>query len=299
MNQIAIFLSLFLLFIPPCNEKKFVEIESILSSDSKDLEATKLEIETKLLAANFKTTKIAVKDEKLTVKSIVESERILLYNSLLQSNKLDIWNTYKVSDFEIQQIDPNKIKVDHFESFRESAKYSYPEEVIGKCLEPSKLKEILVSLKDSLSHLPNLKLVWSIKKEGIDSKEYFLYMINTKGRDFPPITEHQISESKVEEDSYTGNFDVYFSFNEQGTEIWSQLTQEAAYDGNRSLAITLNDRMYSCPSVHEPIYSGNCVLSGQLSKTDAEGLAYKIRAKRYSSDVQIETQTVSSISSTE
>jgi len=87
MNQIAIFLSLFLLFIPPCNEKKFVEIESILNSDSKDLAATKIEIETKLLAANFKTTKIAIKDEKLTVKSIVESEEILLYNSLYSTEQ--------------------------------------------------------------------------------------------------------------------------------------------------------------------------------------------------------------------
>ena len=189
---------------------------------------------------------------------------VSLYHHLFQSFALDLWQTKRVTDPEIDSVRSLITDIPGFTPFFELELGYYQREVIGIAQKEDSLESIKDTLQARLPHLPNLVLHWGQKpidphKNG--SLAYPLYMIDTRGAQKAPLTEQYIRNTQLVDDLSGYAVGINFDWNETGTIIWSQITREAADDGNRAVAMVVNDRVVSVPRVSEPITNGNCMLS--------------------------------------
>ena len=61
--------------------------------------------------------------------------------------------------------------------------------------------------------------------------------------------------------------------NNRGAQIWAEMTTRAANDGNREVAICLDDEVVSAPRVNGPIPTGNTQITGNFSVQEAADFA--------------------------
>jgi len=61
--------------------------------------------------------------------------------------------------------------------------------------------------------------------------------------------------------------------NNEGAEAWGRMTSVAAQNGNREVAIVLDDKVYSAPRVINPILGGNTSITGNFTTSEASDLA--------------------------
>ena len=61
--------------------------------------------------------------------------------------------------------------------------------------------------------------------------------------------------------------------NAQGANIWQTMTRNAANEGNKSIAIVLDNRVYSAPRVQNEIAGGQSSITGQFSVEEANDLS--------------------------
>ena len=70
-----------------------------------------------------------------------------------------------------------------------------------------------------------------------------------------------------------GNVAVSLAMNNEGAKIWADMTQKAADNGNREIAIVLDDEVVSAPRVINPITGGNSSITGDYVLEEAKNLA--------------------------
>jgi SecD/SecF fusion protein len=72
---------------------------------------------------------------------------------------------------------------------------------------------------------------------------------------------------------YTGNVEVTLRMNAAGAKKWAELTTKAANEGNREIAIVLDDEVVSAPRVNQPITGGNSSITGNYTVDEAVNFA--------------------------
>ncbi len=82
-----------------------------------------------------------------------------------------------------------------------------------------------------------------------------------------------VTNATADPDPQTGEMQVSLRMDQTGGRIWGQMTQKAARDGNREIAIVLDDEVASAPRVINPILNGNSSISGNFTTQDAKDLA--------------------------
>jgi len=83
-----------------------------------------------------------------------------------------------------------------------------------------------------------------------------------------PIRDYETGEE-------TKLYELYVSLtmNQEGGQIWAQMTTRAFNDQNRQIAITLDDRVISAPAVQSPITGGRTSITGNFTTQEARDLA--------------------------
>lgn len=125
----------------------------------------------------------------------------------------------------------------------------------------------------------DLKLFWADKPiTDIDTRkptnQYELYGIKApRGRDKAPLEGDLVTNATTAPDPVTGEVMVNLSLDNKGAKIWADLTTKAAQNGNREIAIVLDDQVVSAPSVNEPILSGDSRISGNFSIQEGKDLS--------------------------
>lgn len=125
----------------------------------------------------------------------------------------------------------------------------------------------------------DMEFRWSAKPmEDFDTGEatnrYMLYMIKKdRGRDEPPLDGERVVLARSNPDPQTNEVQVTLQMDSRGAKTWSELTTKAANDGNREVAILLDDEVVSAPRVNEPITGGNSSISGNFSVQEGQDLA--------------------------
>jgi len=119
---------------------------------------------------------------------------------------------------------------------------------------------------------------WSQKTtrslEGGDSEEYALYLIKKPtGSDKARIEGEVITNASQGPDPTTGEIMVNLSMNQQGAKVWNDMTTKAAANGNREVALTLDDEVITAPTVNGPIPQGRTQISGDFTVQEAADLA--------------------------
>lgn len=112
-------------------------------------------------------------------------------------------------------------------------------------------------------------LVWMYGIPEKKSPAVSLYAIKTYGRETAKLGGETITNAGFDFDQ-TGKTNVTLEMNPTGARIWADLTKANV---NRSIAIVVDNTVYSAPNVNEPIEGGRSSISGNFSQTDASDLA--------------------------
>jgi SecD/SecF fusion protein len=126
------------------------------------------------------------------------------------------------------------------------------------------------------------KFVWGKPEtfkddKGVDLESLQLYALKGNRDNAAPLSGGVITEARDEFDSM-GKPSVSMQMNGAGAKAWEELTGKA-YREQRSIAIVLDDVVYSAPSVTTgPIAGGNSQISGAFTVAETKDLANVLKA---------------------
>ncbi len=156
----------------------------------------------------------------------------------------------------------------------------------------AKIDEYL-AMKQVKDVLPrNLSLKWGVK--AIDDKEQFyeLYAIKVTNRDgSPALSGDVVTDANADFTQQGGRSEqiVDMAMNAEGAKAWARLTKENI--GN-SIAIVLDDMVYSAPNVQVEITGGRSQITGNFTPEEAKDLANVLKSGKMAASVNIVQEDV-------
>ncbi|WP_214070193.1 protein translocase subunit SecDF [Mucilaginibacter sp. dw_454] len=158
-----------------------------------------------------------------------------------------------------------------------------PGPVVGWTLQKDTAKvNTYLHSKDVQASLPrNIKFAWAVKPLE-KSKIYELYALKLSGADNGPVLGGDVINDAQNDVDQKGSPEVRMVMNSQGAEKWRAVTAEASADKNhlKSIAIVLDDNVYSAPTVQNEISGGVSSISGNFKVEDTKDLANVLKAGR-------------------
>ncbi len=136
--------------------------------------------------------------------------------------------------------------------------------------------------RDDIKNLfpQDVKFLWAkdpikvTEDNGIAEDTYELYVIKKDGRkDVAPLDGESVTDASASPDPQSGEVQVSLEMNQKGAQKWYQLTQKASADGNREIAIVLDDEVVSAPSVRQAIAGGRSSITGNFSLQEGKDLS--------------------------
>ncbi|MEO0724344.1 MAG: protein translocase subunit SecDF [Bacteroidota bacterium] len=88
-----------------------------------------------------------------------------------------------------------------------------------------------------------------------------------------PLSGDHVVEASAQPDPQTNQTAVSLNMDQTGARIWARMTTEAANNGNREIAILLDDEVVSAPRVNEAITGGSSQITGNFSVQEANDLS--------------------------
>ncbi len=133
----------------------------------------------------------------------------------------------------------------------------------------------------------DLKLLWSIKPVQWDANKnvYELVAIKVTNRDGnPPLDGGVITDARDDFGTTGGEAEVSMSMNAEGAKIWARLTADNV---ERSIAIVLDDYVYSYPRVNQEIRGGRSSITGGFTINEAKDLANVLKSGKLPAPARI------------
>jgi SecD/SecF fusion protein len=123
-------------------------------------------------------------------------------------------------------------------------------------------------------------------KNKFDAKAVLgVFLIKTvPGKEGAPIEGDLIVEAGRDYDPMTGKPEVTMTFNSTGERLFKKLTGE---NKGGFIAIVMDDRVYSAPSVSQEISGGRCSISGSFSIEEATDLSNILKSGKLSAPARI------------
>jgi len=97
------------------------------------------------------------------------------------------------------------------------------------------------------------------------------------------MTGEYLTDASVSFDQYNQPY-VALSFNKRGSRIFERVTEEHVH---KRLAIVLDDKVYSAPTIQEKISGGRATITGNFSVEEAHDLAIVLRAGSLPAPVEV------------
>jgi len=116
-----------------------------------------------------------------------------------------------------------------------------------------------------------------------------LYGIKTYGRDRAPLEGEAVSEARSDFNQVTGEPEVSMRMTPKGAADWANLTGK---NEKRSIAIVLDNVVYSAPRVNEKITGGNSSISGSFTTEEATDLSNILKAGKLPAPAKIVQEQV-------
>ncbi len=136
-----------------------------------------------------------------------------------------------------------------------------------------------LSMRQVKEVLPrDAKFKWSVKP--IDTRGNFFELIAIKvtSRDGKaPLEGDAISDARSDFSQFSAYSAVSMTMNPEGARTWARLTKENI---GRSIAIVLDDMVYSYPNVNTEITGGRSEISGNFTPEEAKDLANVLKSGR-------------------
>lgn len=165
-----------------------------------------------------------------------------------------------------------------------------PGAVVGMSLQKDTAKvNAYLKLPEVVAAIPStMKFMWSVKpREG--SKVFELYAIKVVSADGKPdLGGEAISDSRADFDQ-KGKPEVTMYMTSEGAAKWKKITAEAAADPNnkKSIAIVLDNMVYSAPTVQNEIAGGVSSITGNFTQADTKDLSNILKAGKLPAPARI------------
>ena len=161
----------------------------------------------------------------------------------------------------ILQVNPNNGPVAGYANAKDTAE-------INKCL----------SMPEVMAEMPkDLRLKWGVSAYEYDPKAqtFELYAIRSTERNGKAPLEGDVVVNAKDEYDHYGKPAVSMSMNTDGARRWAQLTKQNI---GKSIAIVLDDYVYSAPNVNNEITGGNSQITGHFTPEQAKDLANVLKS---------------------
>lgn len=148
----------------------------------------------------------------------------------------------------------------------------------------------IMAMDEARALLPrNLKLLWTVKGRGDGNKFFDLVAIKTRSNDErAPLEGDVITDARETIDNF-GQVEVSMTMNAEGAKIWRRLTADNI---SKSIAIVLDDYVYSYPNVNQEISGGMSSISGGFSTEEAKDLANILKAGKLPAPARIVEEAI-------
>ncbi len=155
--------------------------------------------------------------------------------------------------------------------------------------------EVLTQMFNSIEAkqtLPgDLRLKWGVK--GINDTDaadlYYLYAIRVTERDGRAPLEGDVITEASDEFDQNGQPCVSMKMNVDGARRWAALTK---MNVNKSIAIVLDDNVYSAPNVMNEITGGNSQITGNFTPEDTKDLANVLKSGKMPAPAHIVSEEI-------
>ncbi len=139
---------------------------------------------------------------------------------------------------------------------------------------------------------PDLHFVWSVKSNLAHA--FDLYAVKATGRDGKAALEGDvISDARADFDQ-RNNPEVVMNMNSEGANVWKNVTAKASQDENnkQSVAIVLDNQVYTAPTVQNEISGGVSSISGNFTIDETKDLANVLKAGRLPAPARIVEESI-------
>ncbi len=133
----------------------------------------------------------------------------------------------------------------------------------------------------------DVRFYWGVKPPRYDESESYheLYAIRVTSRDGrAPLDGDVITNARADFGEHQAVAQVTMNKNAEGARIWARLTSDNI---GRSIAIVLDNYVYSAPRVNEEITGGRSQITGDFSIAEAQDLANILRSGRLPAPARI------------
>ena len=138
----------------------------------------------------------------------------------------------------------------------------------------------------------NSKFMWSYKPtqdaNGNFTTQYELYLIKTvPNSEEAPLNGDVVTSATKSLNSLSGQTEVNMRMNAIGAKKWAEMTTKAANEGNREIAVVLDNEVVSAPRVNGPITEGSSAITGNYTVEEANDFASILSVGRLPANTQI------------
>ncbi|WP_203257974.1 SecDF P1 head subdomain-containing protein [Hyunsoonleella ulvae] len=296
MKKIIVFAFVFCLFscelIKPKQEYRFVYgFENDIGLSGIEIKNTIAVIQERLANFGVVSTVECFGKNQIEVKIKANELNIKRVDRLISNRgKLEFWELYKGEEFntyffsiDSDENNKNKIEKENSPQLSElvtSIGYMGGPVIFNFKVEDTAYLNSILKRKTSKSKLPfsadKVKFLWGMPDA---SGHVPLYAAKSNREQKPPLTGEVITSAR-QVFGVTGKPEITIKMNEEGAMIWERITGKAFQKGT-SIAITLNDMVYSAPGVTSgAIKGGDSSISGNFTVEQAQDLAAILSAKK-------------------
>ncbi|MEL6719218.1 MAG: protein translocase subunit SecD, partial [Bacteroidota bacterium] len=156
-----------------------------------------------------------------------------------------------------------------------------------------KVTDFLADEKNRSLFPRDLKFVWSREPVQLQNQEddeegfYELYGVKVPRGGVAPLEGDVVTSASADPDPQSGEMQVSLNMDQQGAKTWAAITTRAAQNGNREVAIVLDNEVVSAPGVNGPIPGGRSSISGSFSTQEAQDLASILEVGKLPARTQI------------
>lgn len=137
---------------------------------------------------------------------------------------------------------------------------------------------------------PNLRLRWSFKPVAKNSPFFMLYGVKADRNGEPALSGDAVTSARKQV-SQNGEIGVSMTMSPEGANDWKRITAQAAPTTD-AIAIMLDDKIYSAPTVRNEIANGMSEISGGFDDREAEDLANILKAGKLPARTRIVEESV-------
>lgn len=143
----------------------------------------------------------------------------------------------------------------------------------------------------------NLKLRWEVKPQEVEytdsanvtrKSEFYRLLALKSSNGKPVLTGDVITSASSDYQQLQGNV-VSMTMNSAGAKAWARITQNNL---GKSVAIVLDDQVYSYPNVNSVIEGGSSQITGNFTVDEAKDLANVLKSGKMAAKVDIISDTV-------